>query len=287
MFFVAGITGHVGGAAARTLLDAGHEVRALVRDPAKASAWAERGVDVRRGDLNDAAALAGALEGVEGAYLMLPPFVGGKPDFAETRAMLASFREALGAAPPPRLVALSSIGSEKSSGLGLITQTHLLEEALDDLPFPVAFVRAGSFIENYVPALAFAEASGAFDSYWTPTDRAIPMVGSEDIGREVARLLAGEWSGRRVVELGTRTSPDDVARAMSEVFGRTVVARPVPREELASALERIGMPPGSTGPFEEMVAGVNSGWIDFGVPGTEPVAATLTPAEVFRRARTA
>ena len=31
----------------------------------------------------------------------------------------------------------------------------------------------------------------------------------------------------------------------------------------------------------------NAGWIDFGVPGTEPVAGTVTPAQVFVRARKA
>jgi hypothetical protein len=33
-----------------------------------------------------------------------------------------------------------------------------------------------------------------------------------------------------------------------------------------------------------MLDAFNSGWIDFGVPGTEPVAGTLTPAEVFAAA---
>ena len=36
MFLVLGLTGKVGGAAAQRLLDTGHRVRALVRDPAKA-----------------------------------------------------------------------------------------------------------------------------------------------------------------------------------------------------------------------------------------------------------
>ena len=58
MFFVSGITGQVGGAAARRLLDEGRTVRALVRDPLKAAEWSRQGVDVRRGDFNDASAIA-------------------------------------------------------------------------------------------------------------------------------------------------------------------------------------------------------------------------------------
>jgi len=205
MFFVSGITGQVGGAAARQLLGEGHTVRTLARDPLKAAEWSQKGVDVRRGDFNDAADVAGALEGVEGAYLMLPPVSAPAPGFPEAKAVIASFREALRQAPPPRLVVLSSVGSQRSSGLGNITSTHLLEEALDNLPFPTAFIRAGSFLENYTFGLETAASTGWFDSYLTPTDRAVPMVATADIGKEIARLLAevSFGSGALIVILGT------------------------------------------------------------------------------------
>ncbi|HEX6041303.1 NmrA family NAD(P)-binding protein [Longimicrobium sp.] len=284
MFLVAGITGQVGGAAARRLLDAGHAVRALVRDPRRASAWADRGVDVRQGDLNDAGAVATALDGVEGAFLMLPPVMAPAPGHPEARAIITSVREALRQAPPPRLVVLSSIGSERTSGLGIITSTHLLEQALADAPFPVAFVRAGAFIENLAHGLERVAETGYFDTFLVPTERAVPMIATEDIGGQVARLLAEEWSGARIVELGTRYSPDDVARDMAAVLGRPVRARAIPRAQWPAVLEAIGIPAGRTGPYEEMEDSFNAGWIDFGVAGTEPVAGTTTPAQVFARA---
>ena len=284
MFLISGITGHVGKAAARTLLDAGHAVRALVRDPQKAAEWARQGVEVRQGDFADPAAVAAALEGVAGAFLMIPPVLAPSPGFPEAKAVIASFREALRQAPPPRLVLLSSIGSERSSGLGLITTTHLMEEALGDLPFPTAFVRAGSFLENAVGGLGPAASTGVYYSFYQPTDRTVPMIATVDIGAEVAHLLAGDWDGRKIVELGSPVSPDDLARAMSEVLGRPVQAQAVPRERWASTIESFGMAPGTTAPYEEMMDGVNSGWINFGVPGTEPVAGTTTPAQFFAQA---
>jgi uncharacterized protein YbjT (DUF2867 family) len=53
MFFIAGITGRVGGAAARHLLAKGKQVRTLLRTPRKAQGFAEQGVEIRQGDLND------------------------------------------------------------------------------------------------------------------------------------------------------------------------------------------------------------------------------------------
>lgn len=290
MFFIAGITGHVGGAAARELLEQGHTVRALVRDPIKAAHWSEKGVDVRQGEFGTAHAVADALAGAEGAFLMLPPFLTPGPDFAEARAIIASYAEALRQAPPPRLVLLSSVGSEQSSGLGLITATHLFEEALGDLPFPTAFIRAGSFLENYLYGLHTA-ASGWFDTYHTPTDRKLPMIASEDIGKEVARRLvagqSGNWSGKKIVELGSLVSPDDLASALGLVLGRQVQARSIPRDQWTASLEAQGMPPGFIAPFEEMEDGINSGWINFGSAGAERVAGTITPAQFFEKAKSA
>ena len=283
MFLVSGTTGKVGGATARQLLSAGSKVRALVRDPQKAAAWATQGVEVRKGDFNDAAALADALKDVEGAYIMLPPMMAPAPGFPEAKAIIASYVEALKKVPVPRLVVLSSIGSEQTSKLGLITQTHLLEEALSGVAFPVAFVRAGGFIENLLFGLKTAAESGVFDTYLTPADRKFPTIATEDIGKEVARLLTGKWTGRKIVELGSPVSPDDLARAMSEVLGRPVKARVVPREKWAASLEAMGIPKGRTVGFEEMEESFNSGWIHFGVEGTEAVAGTITPAQVFQR----
>jgi uncharacterized protein YbjT (DUF2867 family) len=170
MFLITGITGKVGGAAARCLLDSGKQVRAIVRDESKAHAWAAKGVELIKGDWEDPVAMTRALQGVEGAYLMMPPSQTPSPDFREAKAVIASYKEALTNAAPPKLVALSSMGSEKASGLGLITATHLLEEALRDVAFPVAFVRAGSFYENYLFGLQAAQ-GGVLPIFYAPTAR--------------------------------------------------------------------------------------------------------------------
>ncbi len=287
MFFISGITGQVGGAAARHLLEHGHKVRTLSRDPQKASNWAAQGVEVRQGDLNDSTALASALEEVEGAFLMQPPVFIPAPGYPMARANIASFTEALKQTPPPRLAVLSSVGSEQGSGLGNITATHLLEESLQNAPFPVAFVRAGAFIENNLPALKGAAATGIFHSFLAPTDRAVPMAATRDIGIEIARLLMSGWDGQKIVELGSRISPDELASAMSEVLGRPVVAQAIPRAMWGKSLEAFGVAPGTSAPYEEMQNGFNSGWIDFGRPNAEPVAGTTTPAQVFAGAKAA
>ncbi len=284
MFFVAGITGHVGGATGRRLLDKGHPVRALVRNRAEAAEWSEKGVDLREGDLADAVALADALQGVEGAFMMQPTPPGVSPGFPEA-ALNAGIKEALRRSPPPRLVVLSSVGSEQASGLGNITQTHMLEEALSDVGFPIAIVRAGALIENFLASLGHVAKTGVFDSFLQPMDRAFPMAATQDIGAEVAHLLtAAPWKGRRIIELGSRITPYDIAAGMSEALGREVVARPLAREHWDAAFEAMSLPPEKAGNWAEMEDGFNSGWIDFDVPGTATAAGTTRPAQVFEQA---
>ena len=87
------------------------------------------------------------------------------------------------------------------------------------------------------------------------------------------------------MELGTRFSPDDLAQAMGGVLGKSVQVWATPREHWATALGYMGILPGSTGPYEEMMDSINSGWIDFGVPGAEHIVGTTTPAQVFAQAR--
>jgi uncharacterized protein YbjT (DUF2867 family) len=80
-------------------------------------------------------------------------------------------------------------------------------------------------------------------------------------------------------------TPNDFAAAMSQVLGKPVTAQAIPRDRWAATIESFGLAPGTTWGYEEMLDSVNTGWIDFGVPGTESVPATTTPAEVFALAK--
>ena len=66
--FVTGATGFIGGRLVDSLVEVGHDVRVLVRDPARATALARPGVELVPGDLADAAGLAGALSGASRVF---------------------------------------------------------------------------------------------------------------------------------------------------------------------------------------------------------------------------
>jgi len=287
MFLVLGITGKVGGATAKHLLAQGKEVRALVRNREKAAKWADQGVQLVDGDWNDSAAIELALKDVEGAFVMLPAVWAPSPDYKEARAVIANYVGALAQAAPPRVVALSSMGANRTSGLGMITALSLLEQGFRDLTLPIAYVRAGGFFENFLYGLHVAQ-GGTLPVYYAPTDRKSTMVATHDIGAEVASLLTGPaWLGQRVIELGSMVSADDVATQLGAVLKVDVKAFAVPRAGWPAAFEQLGIPKGQTGPAEAMYDAVNSGWMDLGVEGSEHIAGATSARDVFAAAQKA
>ena len=150
---------------------------------------------------------------------MLPAVWAPSPDYKEAKGVIANYVEALTQAAPPRVVALSSMGANRTSGLGMITALSLLEQGFRDLISPIAFVRAGGFFENFLYGLQVAQGGNATGLTDNPTYRKSTMVATNDIGTEIATLLTGPaWSGQRVVELGSMVTADEVAEQLGQVL---------------------------------------------------------------------
>jgi len=269
MFAVMGITGNVGGAVADTLLQHGKKVRGVVRDKARARAWQEKGVELVTADYDDN--LIAAISGVEGVFVMVPPNLVPEPGFPDSVAFIAAIKRAIIAAKPPRAVFLSSWGSEKPSRLGLITANRMLEQALEGTGIPSAFLRPAWFMENIIYGLPAARSTGQYFSFYQPLERSYAMVATKDVGRIGAEILLQDWKKNRVIEIAgpTSYSSNDVAAAIEAAIGQPITAVAVPRENWVDALAENGMPPDRSGAYIEMVDSLNSGWIDFGAPGTE------------------
>jgi NAD(P)H dehydrogenase (quinone) len=261
MYAITGITGKVGGAAARALIEQGLSVRAVLRDAAKGAAWAARGCEVALADMKDASALTAAFTGVDGVFLLIPPNFDPTPGFPEIRTIIAALTTAIMAARPPKIVCLSTIGAQATQP-NLLNQLGLVEQALAALPMPVCFLRAAWFMENATGDVAPAR-EGVVPSYLQPLDKPVPMVATADIGRLAAALLQEDWSGRRIVELEgpRRVTPHEIAALFAEILGREVRMEPVPRASWENVFTLQGMR--NPAPRAQMLDGFNEGWIEF------------------------
>ena len=273
MYVVTGVSGNTGAAAAEALLARKQPVRVVVRDASKGEAWRARGAEVAVAAFEDGDALARALSGASGAYLLLPPFAPSDTDLAARREpVVRGMIHAVRSARPAHVVMLSSIGAQHAAGTGPIAAVHALEGQILEASVPVTFLRAAYFMENWRASLPQVLGAGRLFT-GIDVDRKIPMVAARDIGRSAAHwLLEPIAAGRRVVELSgpVEHSPADTAAALSALIGKEIPAVQVPIAGMVGAMVAAGASREFAEGYGEMVQGVNSGLVDWARGGAIP-----------------
>lgn len=281
--FVNTPNGHVGRAVTVSLLDAGHTVVGLHRDPAKVADLVARGMIVVHGDLEDPAALAAGLDGADALFWVAPPFT--RPDFVDHNGVVA--RQAVAVARTAgvtRAVLLSSIGAQIGEGLGPIDGLGPVEEAFRAALPDVTAVRAGFFMENLFNDLHALAGDGVVHGP-LPADLAMPWVATADIGGVAARELTDPaWSGWRVV--GAHGPVDlswtDAAAALTEGLGRPIRYQQVPLAAFRDALVGFGVPAFVADTYAEMYDGFTQGGFSPAEPRTAQSTTTTTLATFAR-----
>jgi len=265
LYVVTGVSGRTGSAVARTLLKKGKRVRVVVRDEAKGNIWASQGAEVSVACLTDISTLTLALSGADAAYIVSPQQYTSNELFTQAEIMANTIAEAATKVQLPKLVALSSIGAEQSSGTGWIAMNRALEQHVGQTGLPVAFLRAAYFMENWEPMAKTAAAQGELPSFLAPLDRMLPMIATDDIGRIAAEVLCEHWHESRIIELeGPATySPNDVANSLTHTLDKAVSATAIPESSWAAALSSSGMSEPAKDGFIEMTRALNSGHIAF------------------------
>jgi uncharacterized protein YbjT (DUF2867 family) len=144
---VTGATGYVGVRLVPRLLDEGHQVRALARDPAKLAdvPWRER-AEVARGDLADVESLIAAFDGMDVVYYLVHS-MGSSKDFAADEAR--AVRNVVAAATRcrvQRLVYLSGLHPENGRLSPHLQSRRAVGEGLIDSGIETVVLQAGVVI---------------------------------------------------------------------------------------------------------------------------------------------
>ena len=261
MHVVFGANGRAGGETARALIERGESVRVVLRRAEQAARWKELGAQVALASMDDAGAVAAALEGASGAFLLNPPPVAGDP-YARTEEIGAALAEGAQRAKLPKAVVLSSVGAQHASGTGVIGTLNRLEALLAQAAPAIVFLRPGYFVETWSEVAEPAIAEGVLPTFLEPAQK-IPMVSTLDVGRAAAQLLCEDWTGRRIMQLGGPEdwSAGDVAAAFAKTLGRPVTPAFVPPGERAAVLAAEGVPAEVATALLGMYEGIASGQV--------------------------
>lgn len=127
-YAITGATGFVGGELARQLLDQGHEVVALVRDPARAAALETAGAELIGGDLDDHGALDALLDRADGLFHVAGWYrLGERDTSAGQRVNVEGTRNVLAAAEragTAKIVYTSTLAVNSDTGGAILTESH-------------------------------------------------------------------------------------------------------------------------------------------------------------------
>jgi len=219
MILLTGITGNNGGATATALLARGVKFRALVRDLDKAKEWADQGVELVKGDLEDPASVKAALAGIDRAVLILP---NGEDQERLELSFIATAKEA----GLPWLLKLSSPEAVRGTTSPIPLAHIASEDAIMASGLNWTFVRPSFFMQNFRGSLAAAEATGKLSM--PMSDGTVAVTHTADAGEFIAHVLTDENSAQHYGKCYDITGPDpvmdfnDIAKVIGEVIGKEV-----------------------------------------------------------------
>ena len=241
MIVVTGATGLLGGAVVERLLGKvpAAEIGVSVRDPAKATALADRGVRVRRGDYDDAASLAHAFEGAE-QLLLVSAAATGEPALRQHATAIDAAR----AAGVRRIVYTSHMGANPASAFAPMPDHAATEAMLADSGLAFTALRNGFYTSSGRMLLGQALETGELAA---PADGPVSWTAHDDLAEAAAIVLTDEGRCEGPTPPLTGSAALDLAGLAAEALGR-----PIRRTVLTDAQYREALPE----PVAELLLGM-------------------------------
>ncbi len=222
---VTGSTGKQGGAVARGLLERGHKVRAVTRDPnsKQAKLLANAGAALVAASLGDATGIKEALGGATSLFAVTTP--SGGTD-AEIRQGVAAADAAKAAGVH---LVFTSVGSaNQQTGIPHFDSKYEVEKHIAKIGVRATILAPVAFMEN----LHFVKeqlVKGIYASVLSPT-RTLAQVAVPDIGAIAVRVLedSARFTGKRFDLAGDELTGNDAMSILSRVTGRNFTYYQVP-----------------------------------------------------------
>ncbi|WP_313068643.1 SDR family oxidoreductase [Atlantibacter hermannii] len=239
MIAVTGATGQLGQLVINELLTThnAQDIVAIVRNPAKAQALAQKGVQVREADYGNSAALAQALQGVEKLLLISSSEVGQR---APQHRNIINAAKSAGV----QLIAYTSLLHADTSPLGLRAEHIETENDLAQSGVPFVLLRNGWYSENYLASVPAALEHGAFIG--SAGDGKIASASRQDYAAAAAKVLSLDNQAGKVYELAgdEAWTLTELAEKLSALTGKSVVYQNLSEADFAAALQNAGLPEG-------------------------------------------
>lgn len=216
---ISGAAGRLGGEVVDVLLERGLSATDLIlvsRTPEKLAAFAKRGASVRFGDFDKPESLDFAFAGGERLFLI-------STDVGPRR--LAQHLAAIDAAKKMRIrhvVYTSIVAADRMAKAGVLADHYETEKALRHSGVPWTILRNQSYAEAELGGASRSIVAGEFHT--NTGDGRIAYVAHRDCAEAAAEVLLTAGNVRMTYDITgpELISPEDFARMLSEVSGKTI-----------------------------------------------------------------
>lgn len=219
LILVTGSTGTQGGAVARELLRRGYAVRGLTRDPQSddARVLATLGAEMVRGDYDDPATVAAAMEGVDGVFAVTLFWPYGYDAEVAQGQMLVDQAVAAGVG---HFVLTSVAGADDATGIPHFQSKWEVEQYLHESPLNWTVIRPVEFMDNWKWSLERFYQGQLVDP--RALESSHQWIAAQDIGFFVAEAFdhPADWQGVTEEIAGDMLTMEQLRQTLSTAFGR-------------------------------------------------------------------
>ncbi len=235
---ITGATGQLGRHVVEALLERNVPAETIIaagRSIEKLADFADRGVQVRAMDYEDAASVAEALKGASKVLLISGSAVGQRVE--QHRTVIEAAK-----AEGVELLAYTSIANAETTGMKLAAEHQATEGILKESGVPFVLLRNGWYLENYTEQLPGTLAQGALAG--SAGNGKVSGATRADYAHAAAAVLVADNQAGKVYELGGdhAFTLEELAAEITAASGQTITYNNLPAAEYAGLLTSVGVP---------------------------------------------
>jgi len=226
--FVTGVTGHQGGAVARSLINAGFKVKGLTRNASSLAAQILKKlhIEIVQGDLNDPDTFRNHIRGAYGIFTVLSYDNGVTKEIRQGVDMANLARQY----EIKHFLYSSVIGADLNTGIPHWESKFKIENHIKQINIPYTIIRPVSLFENFlIPQVKSRIIKGKLPS---PVNKDVTQqfISSRDIGEITAAIFMdpGKYWGKTVTIAAEQMDMKQVAVTFSEALGKEIKYQKLP-----------------------------------------------------------
>ena len=260
MKIILGASGQVGSAIVEYLRMQNAQIKAVIRNREKANVLSNKGIQVEIADLFNLSALKDSLKDGDIIFVLTPEVIHSNDIITDTMRILNNLEIAIESSKIRRIVGLSSMGAQYSSGTGNLQMSYMLEHSFNNLEAHKIFIRPAYYFSNWLSYIPLVKEYGVLPTFF-PIDLKIPMISPLDVAKFVGDILIKDFNESKIFEIqGPEVySTKDVANELEEILNKKIEIQQIEKGKWEETIKQIGFSNDATKNLIKMIEAVING----------------------------